>query len=84
VTCKVNETVALSSAEFAKKLKDEGVVAMRGDWTNADAEITKALSEHGRNGVPLYLLYGKKKGEAPRVLPQILTSQLVLQELSKL
>ena len=48
-----------------------------GDWTNRDAVIAGALAEHGRAGVPLYLMYGSGGGE-PVVLPQILTPGIVL------
>ena len=42
-----------------------------------DAVIAKALAEHGRAGVPLYLMYGTNGGE-PVLLPQILTPGIVL------
>jgi thiol:disulfide interchange protein DsbD len=83
VTCKVNETVALSSGTVASAMKQLGMVALKADWTNADAEITKALAEQGRNGVPLYLVYPTKKDDPPHILPQILTEKLVLDEIGK-
>jgi thiol:disulfide interchange protein DsbD len=44
--------------------------------------IAKVLSDHGRAGVPLYLVYDAKGGE-PQVLPQILTEGVVLAALDK-
>lgn len=38
----------------------------------------------GRNGVPLYLLYGTKPGNQPAILPQVLTTDLVLQYLDEM
>ncbi len=38
------------------------------------------MSEHGRAGVPLYLVYGAGGG-APKVLPQLLTQDLVVRAL---
>jgi thiol:disulfide interchange protein DsbD len=66
-----------------EEFKKRGVTKLRGDWTDGNPEITAALREHDRDGVPLYILY-PGKGEAPRVLPQVLTPGLVLDELSKI
>lgn len=84
VTCKVNETVALAAPEVAGKMRERGVTPLKGDWTNSDAEITQALAELGRTGVPLYVLYSGKKGDGPVILPQLLTTQTVIEALNKL
>ncbi len=78
VTCQVNERLALGSPEVAKALADVGGVYLKADWTNHNAEIAKLLAEHGRAGVPLYLVYGAGGG-APAVLPQLLTPGAVAQ-----
>lgn len=76
VTCKVNEATALSSERVARALAREGAVYLVADWTRRDAAIAAALAEHGRSGVPLYLVYA---GEAPpAVLPQLLTEGAVI------
>jgi thiol:disulfide interchange protein DsbD len=55
--------------------RDKKVTLMKGDWTNRDPAITKALAAFGRAGVPLYVVYNSKPGAAePVVLPQILTA----------
>ena len=72
VTCQVNERLALGSPQVAKALVDAGAVYLKADWTNHDAEIARLLAEHGRAGVPLYLVYGTGGGD-PVVLPQLLT-----------
>lgn len=76
VTCQVNEKVAFSTGDVAAAFKRTGAVYLVADWTNRDGAIAKALAEHGRVGVPLYLVYGAKGGE-PAVLPQLLTPALV-------
>jgi thiol:disulfide interchange protein DsbD len=76
LSCQVNKRVALSRAEVEQRFAQLGVVRMRADWTVQDPEITAALAEFGRNGVPLYVYY-PKGGEA-RVLPEILTPGVVL------
>ena len=80
ITCQVNERVALSGARVAKAFAGSGVIYLKADWTRRDADIARALSEHGRAGVPLYLVYGAGGG-APKVLPQLLTQDLVVRAL---
>ncbi len=77
VTCQVNERLALGAGSVAKAIADTGTVYLKGDWTNRDAAIAKVLAEHGRAGVPLYLVYGAGGGE-PVVLPQLLTPGAVV------
>jgi thiol:disulfide interchange protein/DsbC/DsbD-like thiol-disulfide interchange protein len=72
VTCKVNEKAAIERAETVEAFKAKNVAVMVGDWTNADAAITRFLNARGVSGVPLYLYYPKGGGE-PQTLPQVLT-----------
>jgi len=71
LTCKVNEGVAIERETTRAAFKSADVVAMRGDWTVRDPEITRFLTAHGSAGVPLYLWY--KPGKEAEVLPQVLT-----------
>jgi len=80
ITCAVNETTSLSTKAVRAAMAERGVTYLKGDWTNQNPEITRLLEEHGRSGVPLYLLY-TGAGE-PQVLPQILTEGTVLQALA--
>jgi thiol:disulfide interchange protein DsbD len=82
VTCQVNERAALSSPAVAQAFRDHRVVYLVGDWTNRDAVIAHALAEHGRDGVPLYLMY-PASGPEPRVLPQLLTEGLVIEAVTR-
>ncbi len=56
-TCKVNERLILDTPEVARAFRDHAVVPMRADWTNRNDEIGSFLAEHGRYGIPFYLLY---------------------------
>jgi thiol:disulfide interchange protein DsbD len=82
VTCKVNEGAALKGQRLADAFKASNAVLLRADWTRRDAVIAAALAEHGRAGVPLYLVYPKGGGE-PAVLPQLLTEGLVIEAVEK-
>ena len=81
LSCQVNERVALNNKEVADKFKELGITTFKGDWTNKDEEITKALASYGRNSVPLYILYDGENAE-PKKLPEILTKSIVLDALN--
>ena len=81
VTCLINERVALDSEAVRQAFAARGIVALKGDWTTQNPEITALLQQFGRSGVPLYLLY-RGNGE-PVILPQILTAASVLDALGK-
>jgi DsbC/DsbD-like thiol-disulfide interchange protein/cytochrome c biogenesis protein CcdA len=72
LTCKVNERVAIERSETRDAFARAGVVALVGDWTRRDPDITRFLSAQGAAGVPLYLWYPAGGGDA-QVLPQVLT-----------
>lgn len=71
LTCKVNEGVAIEREATRDAFRSAGVVALRGDWTRRDPEITRYLDSKGAAGVPLYVWIDASGQE--QVLPQILT-----------
>jgi thiol:disulfide interchange protein DsbD len=78
LTCLVNERNAFADSAVQELFREKGVTLMKGDWTNRDPAITKALSSFGRAGVPLYVVYNAKPGSSePLVLPQLLTANIV-------
>jgi thiol:disulfide interchange protein DsbD len=77
ITCLVNERVAFSSGAVRDAFARNRVACLIADWTRRDAEITKLLEAHGRDGVPLYLYYAPGAADA-QVLPQILTEDAVI------
>jgi thiol:disulfide interchange protein DsbD len=78
LTCLVNERNAFADSAVQEIFHDKQVTLMKGDWTNRDPAITKALAAFGRAGVPLYVVYNAKRGSSePLVLPQILTAGVV-------
>jgi thiol:disulfide interchange protein DsbD len=79
ITCKVNEQGVLKTQKVQQAFAASNVVSLVGDWTRSDPEITKVLEQFGRSGVPLYLVY--VNGGEPRVLPQILTADTVINAL---
>ena len=82
ITCLVNEHATLDTAAVRQAFAEHRIVALKGDWTRQDPEITAWLQKFGRSGVPLYLLYDRS-GTA-NVLPQILTRSEVLDAIGKI
>jgi thiol:disulfide interchange protein/DsbC/DsbD-like thiol-disulfide interchange protein len=78
ITCKANERFALDTAAVRQAFAQNQVVVLRADWTHGDPEITQILKEHGRAGVPMYLFYPGGKDRPPVVLPELISSQTVL------
>ncbi|WP_271438361.1 protein-disulfide reductase DsbD family protein [Pontixanthobacter luteolus] len=76
LTCKVNESVAIEREATRAAFAKSDVIAMRGDWTRRDPEITEFLTRQGAAGVPLYIWY-RPGGEAA-VLPQVLTPETLV------
>jgi len=83
LSCKVNERVALTGADFARSMSGANAIAMKADWTSADPRITGALADFGRSGVPLYVVYPRDPAREPIVLPQILTPAIVREALER-
>ena len=82
ITCKVNERLVLRSAAVEAAFAGRNLATLTGDWTQGDPVIGALLREHGREGVPLYLLY-PAGGGAPQLLPQVLTEGIVLRALAE-
>jgi thiol:disulfide interchange protein/DsbC/DsbD-like thiol-disulfide interchange protein len=80
LTCLVNERNAFADSAVQEVFRSKRVTLMKGDWTNRDPAITRALASFGRAGVPLYVVYNSKPGSSePVVLPQLLTASVVQQ-----
>ncbi|MBV9392688.1 MAG: thioredoxin family protein, partial [Verrucomicrobia bacterium] len=83
ITCKTNERFAIDTAEVRQAFEKNGVVILKADWTNGDPAITDLLKQHGRAGVPMYLVYPGGGGQDPVLLPELITSQTVLDALNR-
>ena len=81
VTCKFNKATVLDTDVVREAFARRGVVKIKADWTNADPAITKILKQFGRPGVPLYVLYPAGNSVTPIVLPELLTKNIVLEQL---
>ena len=82
ITCLANEQAVLFTDDMTRAFEEAGVTYMVADWTNYDPVIGAFVREHGRNGIPLYVLYSGKRGVAPVILPQLLTRTIVMEALA--
>ncbi|MBK7258552.1 MAG: thioredoxin family protein [Ignavibacteriae bacterium] len=83
LTCKVNERTVLHDPAVMERFRSSGIVAMKADWTNRNPEITRLLSRFGRSGVPLYVVFRTGDAVSPIVLPEVITTGIVLDALDR-
>jgi len=81
LTCQLNKKTSLETDSVRAKLKEINAVALLGDYTRKNPEITSELKRFERGGVPLVLVYPKDPNRPPQLLPTILTPEIVLNAL---
>lgn len=80
ITCQVNEKTTLSTAAVKQALIATGSHYLTADSTKFNPDVEDALAEFGQGGLPMYLIYPADGGK-PRVLPQVLTPDIVIKAL---
>lgn len=81
LTCKVNEKNAINVKTTAEAAASGNVAMLKADWTDGGASIREELQRHGKGGVPMYLVYSPDRPDSPRVLPEVLTTDLLVDAL---
>lgn len=74
-TCQYNKMTAYSEEVYAE-MKRAGVVLMRADATEKNADIESEMQKLGRTSVPVNVLYTPK--DAPAITPELLTPGVLL------
>ena len=82
MTCQTNHMLVLDRKATKDLFAKNKVKYYYLDWTNRSSTIGNFLKQHGRAGIPFYLVYGPK---APKglVLPELLTLKTVEEGLGK-
>lgn len=80
LTCQANKKLVLDRDAVATRLQEDGIVAMKADWTNPDPAISAFLERHGRYGIPFNIVYGPAAPDGLK-LPELLTGANVLEAL---
>jgi thiol:disulfide interchange protein DsbD len=83
LTCQLNKKTSIEIPAVREKLKALNGVALIADYTHSPDAITDELNRFNRAGVPLVLVFPKKAGSQPIVLPSILTPGIVLAALEQ-
>ena len=76
ITCQSNEITAFSKDKFKSLMEENNIEYIKADWTNRNDAITRSLKRYGRSGVPFYV-YWEPGFENPKILPAILTDQII-------
>jgi thiol:disulfide interchange protein DsbD len=82
ITCQANRRIVLNDERVIGALRAGGVVLMEADWTRRDDAISRELTRFARSGVPMYVLYDR--AGVPHLLPEILSTQGLLDALAKI
>jgi thiol:disulfide interchange protein len=83
ITCQVNKSTTLSSADVQAAFKAKNVLLLRADWTAPNAAIAAELAKLGRSGLPVYAFY-LPGATTPQLLPEVLTKNIILDALAVL
>jgi thiol:disulfide interchange protein DsbD len=81
LNCQANKISSIEIEPVEKKLEEIGAVAMLADFTRSDPVIAQELKRFQRSAVPLVLVYPADQNEPPRILPELLTPNIVLEAL---
>mgnify|MGYP003385491881 CR=1 FL=1 len=82
ISCKANEIV-LHSDDMQELFSTTNTQYIEADWTAPNADISRLLERHQRNGIPLYLLYRNGNITTPAVLPQFLNKTILTSALAQ-
>ena len=77
ISCQANKIRVLQKDSILSAFAQQGVKTVRADWTRRDDKIRAELARHGRNGIPLYLVY-PRGGGAPKILSEWLSEKEVM------
>ncbi|MFK8259322.1 protein-disulfide reductase DsbD family protein [Erwinia sp. AnSW2-5] len=80
ITCQVNDRTSLSTQAVKAAMARTNTIYMVADSTKYNPDVEQALSDFGRGGLPLYVVYPADGGK-PVVLPQVLTPRIVINAL---
>jgi len=84
VSCQANKKLVLNTRKIQAAFAQNEVAMVKADWTEQQEPITSVLASYGRNGVPLYVLYGSGEDSEPQILPELLTKSIVIDALEGL
>jgi thiol:disulfide interchange protein DsbD len=78
-----NERIVLHSERVQAELARRRFAVLKADWTHRDEAIRAELARFGKAGVPLYVLWFPGAPDAPRVLPELITVDSLVDALAE-
>ncbi len=81
LTCKANEAAVLSSDEFRHAMDSLNVALVKADWTRETPEVNALLSSMYKSGVPSYAIYPDGDASKQIVLPELLTTAAIVENI---
>ena len=73
----------MANQDVIDKFRNSGIIPIRADWTNRNPDITRLLAKFGRSGVPLYVIFPAGRPSAPIILPEVITSEMVIDAINR-
>lgn len=83
ITCIANKKAVLHTKKIEDFFKTNNVAFISFDWTNKNAQIENFLKKFGRSGVPFNIVYPTDLKKDPIILPEILTTNAIIQAIDK-
>ena len=82
-TCKINDAIIFSSKEIEDFFAENGIIMLKGDFTQYNSEIAIRMKEYNKTGVPVYAYYHCAKDyKNPVFFPEILTKQAIIKKIT--
>lgn len=81
LTCKTNEAAVLNRDEFHRAMDSLNVALVKADWTRETPEVNALLRSMGKSGVPAYAIYPAGDATKKIVLPELLTTAAIVENI---
>lgn len=81
VTCQANKASSLEIQSTRARMREMGIIPLKGDYTNRDPDIQEILLAWQHNSVPLNLVYAADPADRVVKLPVVLTPGTVAEAL---
>jgi thiol:disulfide interchange protein len=83
LTCQANKELVLDTDAMADAFAQRNIVPIKADFTAMDPEMKSEIRSHGRDGVPLNVVYPAGRPSEPIILPELLSRQVVFEALEQ-
>ena len=81
-TCKINDAMVFSSKEIEDFFTKNGIIMLKGDFTEYDGEIAQWMKAFKKTGVPVYAYYHSAEDYLnPVFFPEILTKHTIIKKI---